>query len=61
MRRNLYIIRAPERALATGTEWSAGFADELAAARADAGGCRALEDWRAAVAASRMRKDPSRL
>ena len=61
MSRNRYIIRALERALATETEWSAAFIAELAAARADAEGRRALEDLRAAVSANRTRKDPPRL
>ena len=57
MSRNRYIIRALERALATETEWSAGFVEELAAARADMEGRRALEELRAAVAAARTRKE----
>ena len=61
MSRNRYIVRALERVLATETEWSATFVAELAAARADAEGRRALEDLRAAVAANRTRKDPPRL
>ena len=61
MSRNRYIIRALERSLATETEWSATFVAELAAARADAEGRRALEDLRAAVSANRTRKDPPRL
>ena len=42
MSRNRYIVRALERALANETQWSAEFVDELAAARADVGGRRAL-------------------
>ena len=61
MSRNRYIVRALERALATETEWSATFVAELAAARADTEGRRALEELCAAVAASRTRKDPPRL
>lgn len=61
MSRNRYIIRALERALATETEWSAGFVEELAAARADVDGRRALEELRATVAAGRTRKDPPAL
>ena len=49
--------RAPERAIATETEWSAGFVDELAAARADVDGCRVLEEVRVSVASSRTRKE----
>ena len=59
--RNRYIIRALERVIATETEWSAGFVEELAAARADVDGCRALEELRAAIASSRTRKDPPAL
>ena len=44
-----------------GPEWSAGFVDELAAARTDAGGRRALQVLRAVVAANRTRKDPPAL
>ena len=54
MCRNRYIIRALERALATKTEWSSRFVDELAAARADVEGGRALEELRAAIAAGRI-------
>ena len=50
--------RAPERAIETETEWSAGFVDELVAARADVDGCLALEELRASVASSRTRKEP---
>ena len=56
--RNRYIIRALERALTAETEWSAGFVDELAAARVDAEGRRALVELTAAVAARRTRKEP---
>ena len=35
MSRNRYIIRALERALVTETQWSVGFIEELAAARAE--------------------------
>ena len=52
------LTRTPERAIATETEWSAGFVDGLAAARADVDGCRALEEVRACVASSRTRKEP---
>ena len=58
MSRNRYIIRALEHALAFETEWSAAFIEELAAARADVEGNRALEELRAAIAASRTRKGP---
>lgn len=61
MSRNRYIIRALERSLANETEWSATFVAELASARADSEGRRALEDLRAAVSASRTRKEPPRL
>ena len=61
MSRNRYIIRALEHALATETEWSAGFVEELAAARADAEGRRGLEELRAAVATARTRKKPPAL
>lgn len=58
MSRNRYIIRALERALATETGWSTEFVEELAAARADVEGRRALEELRGVVAASRTRKGP---
>ena len=58
MSRNRYIIRALERTLANETVWSANFVNELAAARGDIAGQRALEDLRAAVAANRTRKGP---
>ena len=58
MSRNRYIIRALERTRTAETEWSAGFVDELAAARVDAEGRRALVELTAAVAARRTRKEP---
>ena len=61
MSRNRYIIGALERTLASETEWSAAFVEELAAARADVEGNRALEELRAAIAASRTRKGPPAL
>ena len=61
MSRNRYIIRALERTLASETEWSAAFVEELATARADVEGNRALEELRAAIAASRTRKGPPAL
>ena len=60
MSRNRYIIRALERALATETGWSTEFVEELAAARADVEGRRALEALRGVVAASRTRKGTRR-
>ena len=59
--RNRYIIRALERAVAAETHWSAAFVAELAAARADVEGRRALADLRAAVARGRTRKGPPAL
>lgn len=59
--RNRYIIRALERALATETGWSTVFVEELASARADVEGRRALEELRTVVAASRTRKGPPAL
>ena len=44
--------------MATGTEWSDGLVDELAAARADIDGCLALEGLRVSVASIRTRKEP---
>ncbi|MYD86220.1 MAG: ribbon-helix-helix protein, CopG family [Acidobacteria bacterium] len=61
MSRNRYIIRALEQALATETGWSAEFVEELASARSDIEGGRALEELRASVAASRTRKGPPTL
>ena len=51
MSRNRYIVRALERALATEVEWSDAFVAELAAARRDVEGRRALEELRSVVAA----------
>ena len=59
--RNRYIIRALEQALASETEWSPGFVQELEAAHSDDEGRRALEEMRAAVAARRNRKGPPAL
>ena len=59
--RNRYIIHALEQAVATETRWSAEFIEELASARADVEGRRALEELRAVVAASRTRKGPPAL
>jgi metal-responsive CopG/Arc/MetJ family transcriptional regulator len=50
MSRNRYIIRALERTLETETRWSNRFVEELAAARSDDEGRRALEELRAVVA-----------
>ena len=61
MSRNRYIIRALERSLASETAWSPGFIDELAAARADVEGRRALRELRSVVASSRTRKGPPQL
>ncbi len=61
MSRNRYIIRALERALATETGWSTEFVEELASARADVEGRRALGELRTVVAASRTRKGPPAL
>ena len=61
MSRNRYIIRALARSLASETAWSPGFVEELAAARADVEGRRALEELRDAVAGSRTRKGPPAL
>ena len=61
MSRNRYIVRALKRALATETGWSAEFVEELASARADVEGRRALEQLRTVVAASRTRKGPPAL
>ena len=61
MSRNRYIVRALERALATETGWSAEFVEELASARGDVEGRRALAQLRAVVAASRTRKGPPAL
>ena len=61
MSRNRYIVRALERALATETGWSAEFVEELASARADVEGRRALEQLRTVVAAGRTRKGPPAL
>ena len=54
--RNRYILRALERALEAETRWSSRFVEELAAARSDDQGRRALEEMVAAVAANRTRK-----
>lgn len=59
--RNRYIVRALESVVVTETRWSAAFVAELAAARADSEGRRALADLRAAVAAGRTRKGPPAL
>ena len=59
--RNRYIVRALEQAVAVETGWSARFVGELAAARSDAEGRRALDALRAAVAAGRTRKEPPAL
>ncbi len=61
MSRNRYIVRALERALATETGWSAEFVEELASARTDIEGRRALEELRAVAAARRTRKGPPAL
>ena len=59
--RNRYIVHALESVVATETRWSAAFVAELAAARADVEGRRALADLRAAVARGRTRKGPPAL
>ena len=61
MSRNRYVIRALERSLASETAWSTDFVEELASARADGEGRRALEELRAVVAAGRTRKGPPAL
>ena len=58
--RNRYIVRALEHAVAE-TRWSAAFAVEFAAARADPEGRAALAGLRAAVTAGRTRKRPPTL
>ena len=61
MSRNRYIVRALERALANEVEWSAEFVAELAAARRDVEGNRALDELRSVVTANRTRKSPPRM
>jgi metal-responsive CopG/Arc/MetJ family transcriptional regulator len=61
MSRNRYIIRALERALHEEEGWSPRFLDTLAAAAEDREGQEAVEEMRAAIAASRTRKAPPEL
>ena len=59
--RNRCIVRALERALATGTDWSAAFIAELTMAQRDGSGRRELEALRTVVASRRAPKKPPAL
>jgi hypothetical protein len=57
--RNRLIVKALEREIAEGEEWSAGFFEQLRAV--DPSTVSAVDDMLAAVRAGRRSKEPSRL
>ncbi len=59
--RNRYIVRALERAVESETAWSPRLVEELAAARDDPEGQRAMEELVRVVAANRTCKPPPEL